>query len=80
MKLAQEVLNTITERVKAGKVSGVESVGGRGASTSRIEQERAKSNWRRRAGGWRRRGAASRRAERVAGQLDQVKAIPSAFN
>ena len=78
--LAQEVLDTIAERVKAGKVSPAEEMrAGVALSTSRIELERAKRELeaarKRLAASW---GSTAPAFDRAEGQLEGLKPIPSA--
>lgn len=80
VRLAERVLNTVSERVKAGKVSPVEETkAGIILSTSRIELERAirslESSRRRLAAIW---GSTSPAFKKVDGELNVITPIPSA--
>ena len=80
VRLAERVLNTVSERVKAGKVSPVEETKARVTlSTSRIELERAK-RWleatrKQLAASW---GSTSPTFEKVDAELKVIIPIPSA--
>jgi cobalt-zinc-cadmium efflux system outer membrane protein len=76
--LAEEVARTVTERVKAGKVSPIEETKANIAlSSARIERERARLTLeaarKRLAATW---GSTTPRFERVEGDLDQVAPLP----
>jgi cobalt-zinc-cadmium efflux system outer membrane protein len=76
--LSQDVFNTVSERVKAGKVSPVEETRAKVAlSTIRIEQERVKreleAGRKRLAATW---GSNTPRFQRAAGDLETITALP----
>ncbi len=78
LTLAEQVASTISEKVKAGKVSPVEETRTQvAAATSRIEAERAKralqANRVRLASSW---GSNTVAFDRVSGNLDSIHAIP----
>jgi len=78
--LSEKVFNTVSERVRAGKVSPVEETRAKVVfSSSQIEWERAKrdleASRKSLAAFW---GQTSPTFEKVAGELDAVKPIPSA--
>lgn len=80
VRLAEQVLNTVSERVKAGKVSPVEETKAMiTLSTSRIELERAKRSLettrKQLSSAW---GSTSPIFEKVDGELDAITPIPSA--
>jgi cobalt-zinc-cadmium efflux system outer membrane protein len=76
--LSQDVFNTVSERVKAGKVSPVEETRAKVAlSTIQIEQERVKreleTGRKRLAATW---GSNTPRFQRAAGDLETITALP----
>ncbi len=80
VNLAQEVFASVTERVKAGKVSPLEETKAQvSLATSRIALDRAKraleAARRHLAAGW---GSAAALFERAEGRLEQIAPIPSA--
>lgn len=79
VRLAQEVFDTVSARVQAGKVSPIEETkAGVALAKSRIERGRADrrlaSSRKRLAATW---GSTSPTFEKVVGKLDEVKPIPS---